>query len=349
MGSQTRAVRLSAIIPNYNHGAVIGEAIAAIAAQVPAADEIIVVDDASSDDSLAILKRLASVYPCLRIVNSETNQGAIGALNRGLGYARGEYVYFGAADDLTIPGLFKTMLEALQRHPRAAFASGEALVVDTDTGETGYRPPVRPSYREVFFEPVEVSDLLRRMDNWILSGAALIRRDLLLAADGFDPAMGSFADGFALRRLALRHGCCFVPFLGLSWQVSTGGYSRTQAADPAASMGVLDNAVARMRADPAFPPWYPALFARRWRFSIGRIAANAKPMNRALLTYLGRGPVGRAVLSGAATLGGPFGRLAALGWLAATERPTSPIGLIRTALARRRGARALRLPKIALQ
>ena len=42
------SIRLSVILPNFNHGAIIGEAIRALAAQVPAAEEIIVVDDGST-------------------------------------------------------------------------------------------------------------------------------------------------------------------------------------------------------------------------------------------------------------------------------------------------------------
>ena len=97
------SIRLSAVVPNFNHGAVVGEAIRAIAQQVPCADEIIVVDDASTDNSVEVLERLRLNHPALRIIRLEFNRGAIFALNRGLQEARGRYIYFGAADDSDAP------------------------------------------------------------------------------------------------------------------------------------------------------------------------------------------------------------------------------------------------------
>lgn len=330
-----RPLRLSAVIPNYNHGKVIGEAIRALAAQVPAPDEILVVDDASQDDSLALLAGLAAEYPILRVIALQANGGAIAALNRGLMEARGDYVYFGAADDVTYPGLFAAMLGVLASHPQAAFACCEGAVQDLDTGTIGYRPPVRPAYAARFLSPEMVADSFRRIDNWILTGTAVVRRDLMIENSGFDPTFGAFADAYAMRRLALLHGCCFVPHLGMVWRINSKGLSRQQAGNPEASLAMLATALERMQADPAFPDWYPEVFARRWRFGVGRIAAEANPMNQKILTQVSaRGPVGRAVLGAAAALGGRIGRLIVLGWLTLRERPTSLIGLAFTKLSR---------------
>ena len=222
------------------------------------------------------------------------------------------------------------MLGELDRYPQAAFACCEVNVVDDDTGRSTYRPPVRPSYAPAFLDPLEVARLLRRIDNWILTGTAVVRRDFMLEAGGFDAALGASADSFVFRKLSLQHGCCFVPRLGLIWRKSARGLSRTQAADPSASMLTLATTLDRMRADPVFPRWYPAVFERRWRFAIGRLACQASPMNRAVLTYLGKGSVGRAVLTLASAAGGRFGRIAALVWLTLQERPTSFAGLIRS-------------------
>jgi glycosyltransferase involved in cell wall biosynthesis len=336
MAQHAERIHLSAVVPNYNHGALIEEAVRALAAQVPAPDEIIVVDDGSTDDSLVVLDRLRAEVGTMRVVPLDRNRGAIFALNRGLQEARGTYVYFGAADDVTLPGLFADMLDVLDRFPQAAFACGEGIVVDMDTGKSGYRPPVRPAQTAAFLAPDDVARTFRRIDNWMLTGTALIRRDLIADAGGFDAALGAFADGYALRRLALLHGCCFVPHMGLVWRVSARGLSRAQAADPAATLHTLAAALQRMDADSVFPRWYLAVFERRWRFSVSRLAAQSRPMNRAVLVRVGaRGPVGRAILGVAAALGGPFGRLISFGWLSLRERPTSFAGLIATALSRR--------------
>ena len=330
-------LRLSVVIPNYNHAEHIAEAIHAAAKQSVRPDEIIVVDDGSTDDSLHVLAKLQLTYPELRVVGLPENIGAIGALNRGLKEARGTYVYFGAADDQVKPGLFETLLDLTVSHPHAAFVCAEGEVVDMDTGRTTSRPPVRPAYASRYLSPSEVADIFRRIDNWILTGAALVRRELIAEAGGFDPALGALADGYALRRLALIHGCCFVPFCGLVWQIRATGLSRAQSANATIGLTAVREAVERMRNDPAFPSWYPEAFERRWRFGVSRIAALAEPMNRDVLARVGaRGSVGRAVLALCARTGGPVGRVIALSWLTLRERPTSFTGLVVTAIYRRR-------------
>jgi hypothetical protein len=336
MAVAENSIRLSAVVPNYNHGRLIGEAIAALAAQAPPPDEIIVVDDASTDDSLDILRDLQRQHPTLRVVALERNGGAIHALNRGAREARGELVYFGAADDITMPGLFATGLDIIDRHPEAAFACCEGIVVDTETGHRGYRPPVRPAHAAVFLAPSDVAECFRHIDNWMLTGTAIVRRQLMLGAGGFDAALGAFADGYLLRKLAFEHGCCFVPHLGLIWRVSASGLSRAQAADPEDGLRTLAIALEQMRADAVFPAWYPAKFERRWRFAVCRIAAEASPMNSAVLQQVGaRGPIGRFCLGAASAAGGRIGRFTALVWMSLQEWPTSFVGLLTTSLARR--------------
>jgi len=327
--------RLSVVIPNFNHGSIIRNAIHAVAGQISGEDEIIVVDDGSTDGSLENLTLLQEQLPFVRVVALEKNHGAIFALNRGIHEARGAYLNFGAADDLLLPGTVAILMAALVQHPQAAFASCECTVLDMDTGKKAFRPPVRPAYASAFLSPADVARAHRHIDNWILTGTAIARRDAILEAGGFDASLGSFADGFLFRHMAFQHGCCFVPHMGLVWQVSSKGFSRSQAADPVVSMVRLATALERMRAIPAFPPWYPDIFERRWRFAIGKIAADASPMNNAVLAHICRGPFGHAVMRSACAIRGSFGRFIALAWLSLQERPTSYVGLVRTWLSRR--------------
>ncbi|WP_316207210.1 MULTISPECIES: glycosyltransferase family A protein [unclassified Bradyrhizobium] len=330
------SVRLSVVIPNYNHGSLVGDAVRAFAQQEPAPDEIIVVDDGSSDDSLARLSSLSSEFPTLRVLALEQNQGTVAALNHGLQAAHGIFINFGAADDLTHPGLFKATLSSLERHPEAVLACTEGLVVDvTCPGRAQVRPPIVPAYEEAYLRPREVAALLRFADNWLLAGTVVVRRAAIIDAGGFDPKLRSFADGLLFKQLALRHGFCFIPTVGMTWKISPSGYSRSEAADLSRSFEVMNQSIARMKADTAFPSWYPGVFERRWRFGLARIAISAQPMQKATLLQLARGPLGQVVLSFAAALNGTVGRIVALAWFVLQERPMSLWALLRTARFRR--------------
>src|SRR5215472_17277837 len=94
---------ISVVLPNFNHGRSVGMALQALLAQSTAPREIIVVDDASTDDGPAVVRQIAVAHPCIRLVVIATNQGVIRALKRGLEFASGDYIYLAAADDWTMP------------------------------------------------------------------------------------------------------------------------------------------------------------------------------------------------------------------------------------------------------
>src|SRR5262245_37337052 len=110
---------LSALIPNYNHARYLGECLDALLSQSRPPDEIIVVDDASTDDSFEVISGFARREKRIQAFRNERNLGTIGTLNRALSLARGVYCYGGATDDYVLPGMFENSLGLLERHPRA--------------------------------------------------------------------------------------------------------------------------------------------------------------------------------------------------------------------------------------
>jgi glycosyltransferase involved in cell wall biosynthesis len=93
------AVTLSAIVPNYNHGRYIGRAIGALLSQERVPDQIVIVDDASNDDSLAIIKGLAARSPRITVISQPVNMGTNAALRKGLEIANSRYILLAGADD----------------------------------------------------------------------------------------------------------------------------------------------------------------------------------------------------------------------------------------------------------
>src|SRR5262249_55123025 len=155
----------------------------------------------------------------------------------------GKYVYFAAADDWVLPGFFATALPALEKHPAAGLVCGESNLVSGRTGRPiGVRPVVRPSNRTAYLSPAMTAALLRRADNWILTGSAIFVRAHAVAAGSFAADLGSFADGYLGRKVALTHGFCFVPRPMATWQVFDDSLSRETASDPAEAQRILANA-----------------------------------------------------------------------------------------------------------
>lgn len=89
-------LRISVVLPAYNAEDVVGRAVESVLAQTRPADEVIVVDDGSSDDTSAVVRGFGAAVRCLR----QENQGPGAARNTGAAAATGEWVAFLDCDDV---------------------------------------------------------------------------------------------------------------------------------------------------------------------------------------------------------------------------------------------------------
>lgn len=330
---------LSVVLPNYNHAPLISRALAALLHQERAADEIIIIDDGSTDDSLAVIERIAATAPAIRVLRNPGNIGVIETLQRGLQEARGTYVYFAAADDWVLPGFFARALRRLDDAPDLGLFCGEAVLVDGASNKPfAVRPAVRPRLCGGRLGASRVEHLLRSTDNWILTGSAIFRRDCVAWAGGFDPRLGSAADGIMARKIALKFGFYFEPQIVAAWAVFADSVSRKTARELERVRHILDTVPALIAADAAFPPWYADAFRNRWRFAACRLALQANPIERAIVLEIGaRSAAERARLASILARRNPaLARLVTLAVLWYRLRPTSLLALGRSMLAARR-------------
>lgn len=123
-------MRVSVIIPNWNGAAHLPTCLAALQAQTVTDLEIIVADNASTDDSLTLLAR---DYPAVRVVRLEQNRGFTGACNAGLRAARGAYLVLLNNDTEAAPDWLAEVLAAFDRHPEAGLVASKMLLFDQRT------------------------------------------------------------------------------------------------------------------------------------------------------------------------------------------------------------------------
>lgn len=107
---------VSTVIPVYNRPAQLREAVESVLIQEYRPIEIIIVDDGSTDATLAVSKTLAAQYPdCIRVV-TQANAGPGMARERGWKMARGEFIQYLDSDDVLLPGKFNAQVRALTTH-----------------------------------------------------------------------------------------------------------------------------------------------------------------------------------------------------------------------------------------
>jgi glycosyltransferase involved in cell wall biosynthesis len=253
---------LSVVIPNFNHGAFLRASLEAVLAQLRADDEIIVIDDASTDDSLAVVSSFLGRHPNLRLVKNPRNLGCVRSLNRGLAMARGSIIYFGAADDVTYPSLVARAAALLETYPDAALFSARSDLINATGDRLRVMPTPVPLRAPGFIDRAAVARFLMREDGWFMGNTTVYRRGPLLAIGGFPEDLQSFTDGYVSRLLALRHGACYSPEVLAAWRRLAGGFAWSQTIDRAQLTDLIAIAARRMTEEGS--P-FPSGYAERWR------------------------------------------------------------------------------------
>lgn len=122
---------VSVIIPTYNAARFLPEALASVRQQQIKPLEIIVVDDGSTDDTAALVRREPDI-----VYLHQTNQGPSAARNAGINRARGELLAFIDADDLWTPDHLPALCSALAANASLKFVWGRTLVTHIDGGDS---------------------------------------------------------------------------------------------------------------------------------------------------------------------------------------------------------------------
>ncbi len=217
---------VSIVIPCFNYGRFLPEAVESALAQDYPELEVIVVDDGSTDDSLEVARSFESRG--VRALTHE-NQGLARTCNRGAEEATGELMLFLSADDRLASTYVSELLAALEREPDASFAYCSARLFGAESG-------VMPS------RPFSAFSLVRGRN--YINGSALIRRAEYLEAGGFpvDLGEGTFDDwDFWLTMLDRGKRGTYVSKPLLEWR-----RHETGSKDPT-SRGVAEAETARIR------------------------------------------------------------------------------------------------------
>ena len=128
---------VSVIVPAYNAAVYIEEALASLRVQTLTDIEILVVDDASTDNTAALIEASRQGDPRIRLLRQAANAGPSAARNRGLAEARGRWIALLDADDSYLPDRLKSLVDLAEQRDAQVCSDNLALMID---GEPG--PPV---------------------------------------------------------------------------------------------------------------------------------------------------------------------------------------------------------------
>lgn len=190
--------KVSVILPTYNRAHLIGETLDSLLSQHRAADEIIVIDDGSTDETATLVAKYGGQ---VRYVFQE-NTGKSGALNKALSLAVGDLIWICDDDDLILPAACQLLAGALEADPALDFVAGR--FVDFERQSVG--EPVKfsnPGY-EPLSAPDEIfPDLLEGCH--VFQPGLMVRRAVYETVGPFDTTRMRSQDYEMLLRIARNH------------------------------------------------------------------------------------------------------------------------------------------------
>ena len=132
---------LSVVMPTHNRPSQLSLAAESVLSQTTTAVELVIVDDASSDDTPEVTERLARDKR-VRVIRNEASVGPGGARNQGIAAATGEFLGFCDDDDAWLPDAAAALIRALDDRPELGFVTSWHRVVHDRSGRTvDYRGP----------------------------------------------------------------------------------------------------------------------------------------------------------------------------------------------------------------
>jgi glycosyltransferase involved in cell wall biosynthesis len=193
---------VSVVIPCYNYGHFLQDAVSSALADQPGSDvRILIIDDASTDGSAEVARDIAAGDARVAVAAHATNRGHIATYNEGLlDWADGDYTVLLSADDRLAPGALRRAADVLDAYPRVGFVYGHPVRF-----QDGTRPPAaRTTVRGWSIWPGHwwLERRFRDSVACISSPEVMVRTSLQKRVGGYDPRLPHTADVEMWLRLA---------------------------------------------------------------------------------------------------------------------------------------------------
>ena len=203
--------RYTAIIPNYNDGGKIHESLTSLAAQELPFHQIIIVDDGSTDNSIAVIEEFIAHIPSARLVRHAKNMGVVEAINTGIREADSDFIFLCSANDVYYPMMTAWCEEMRLRFPQAGIISGNVAAYDQKKQRFTYDMKLPLPQHTTFYSPAELAEHNRRAALHFNGGANALRLDLVREFGSLRETLRWHSDWFLNLMIAFRTGVAYMP------------------------------------------------------------------------------------------------------------------------------------------
>lgn len=209
--------KVSVVMATFNAQTYLKEAIESILNQTFRDFEFIIIDDGSTDTTIAIIQSYKD--PRIKLYK-RNHRGLIASLNEGIELSKGEYIARMDADDVSDSKRFELQVKFLDTHPDYALLGTTTQIIDTQ-GRT----------IAISAEPTKYSDILKGLlvRNVLAHGSTMTRKTVLEEQDGYDPKAIHAEDYDLWTRIVRRHKVSILPQVLFKWRLNPAGVSVTKS------------------------------------------------------------------------------------------------------------------------
>ncbi len=219
-----RPFSLSVVMPFYNHKQYLEESLGSIASQSLRADEILIVDDGSTDGSETYLPEYQKRFPSIRVIRNEVNRGIAYTFNRGVQEAKGEFIILCPADDLLMPGFFEECRKAFLKYPELGIFCGDTSLFPDRMPYEFKKVNILPFASDILLAKEDVIKYCRNQDFFLATNSAMYQRELVLKYGGYDSKLLSLMDTFLNYQIVLRHPIVYKPQIYSAFRLVSNSY-----------------------------------------------------------------------------------------------------------------------------
>lgn len=232
---------VSVIIPNFNNERYLARCINSILEQSLTPNEIVVVDDCSTDNSREVIESFEKRYDCVKGVYLEKNQGVSNARNMGVSVATSEYVTFTDSDDFYYSkDKLKNEMELIKKYHRDGedILAYSAVVKVDEQGKTVTVPPLKKSR---FFNGNSKLDMIARIKTDAIPRDYCVKKSIVEDVGAYSFYKNFYEDLDLLMRLSGVVKFYSTYQYGIAYRMTSGGLSKRRQEEHISTVNEIVN------------------------------------------------------------------------------------------------------------
>lgn len=202
---------VSVIVPCFNYGHYLEEALDSVLSQDFTAYEIILVDDCSTDNTAAISKKYTKRHSQIRYVAHPKNLGLFQSFITGFQNSTSKYIHYLSADDRYLPGFLSKGMQFLQDHPQAKLVCTDLGYFQDHSDTIESKPLLARCEKPIFIPKEEIVEVFRTTNFWVTGTSCIFYRELLEKYGPFIFQLENLSDWFLFHKIALYEGVGYIP------------------------------------------------------------------------------------------------------------------------------------------